>query len=248
MNPLVETVTPSKPRLPKTSPNVLTQYFFVIIGVLSLLYVLAGFTPTYFLPVAKGSFSAKPVYHIHGIMYSLWIVMIITQPLLIKLRLTHLHKKIGYAGLALAIGMFIIGIVMAFVSNQAAIDAGNVNRAMAFLIVPLTDMILFGTFITLTIFNLRDREMHKRLILLATLSILPAAFGRIIGIYGIHPLVGLFLQESILFAGIIFDLLTRKKIHSAYILGGGAVVLIHLVRFPIGETETWMNFARWLTM
>jgi hypothetical protein len=167
---------------------------------------------------------------------------------LIKMRLTNIHKKIGYAGLTLAVGMFIIGFVMAFVSNQAAIDAGNADRALAFLIVPITDMILFGTFITLTMLNLRDGEMHKRLILLATLSILPAAFGRIIGIYGVNPFIGLLFQESILIAGIFYDLYTRRKIHPAFIYGGGAVVIIHLIRFPLGETQAWMSFARWLTM
>jgi hypothetical protein len=224
------------------------RYFFVLIGLVSLAYVLAGFSPTYFIPVAQGTFAAKPVYHIHGIMYSLWIVLIVSQPLLIKIKLTNIHKKIGYAGLTLAVGMFVIGFVMAFVSNEAAINAGNADRALAFLIVPITDMFLFGTFIALTILNLRDSQLHKRLILLATLSILPAAFGRIIGIYGVNPLLGLLLQESILIAGIFYDLYTRKKIHPVYLWGGGAVVVIHLIRFPLGETALWMSFARWLTM
>jgi hypothetical protein len=228
--------------------NIVTKYFFVFIGLLSLVYVIAGFTPTYFAPLVTGSFKAKPVYHVHGVMYLLWIVLIISQPLLIRFRLTHIHKKIGYAGLTLAVGMFIIGLVMAFVSNQLALERGAGNTTLAFLIVPLTDMLLFGTFITIAMLNLRDSEMHKRLILLATLSILPAAFGRIIGIYGLSVPLGLFLQESILFLGIAYDLYTRRKIHPVYIYGGLTVVIIHLVRFPLGETEWWIAFARWLTV
>lgn len=181
-------------------------------------------------------------------MYLLWIVLIISQPLLIRFRLTHLHKKIGYAGLALAIGMFVIGIVMAFVSNQLALERGAGDTALAFLIVPLTDMFLFGTFVTLLILNLQNSETHKRLILLATLSILPAAFGRIIGIYGVNPLLGFVLQESILILGILFDLYTRRKIHPVYLYGGALVLIVHLVRFPLGKTDEWINIAKLLSI
>src|SRR5687768_15734886 len=124
MEPLPEiAISTAKTQTPARKSTIITKYFFVFIGFISLAYVLAGFTPTYFLPLTNGSFSAKPVYHVHGIMYTLWILLIISQPYLIKRRLTNIHKKIGYAGLTLAVGMFIIGFVMAFVSNQAAIEA-----------------------------------------------------------------------------------------------------------------------------
>ena len=248
MDPLIQTSPAQKTISLRSNRNTLAlKYFFVFIGILSLIFVLAGFTPTYFAPLTKGTFNAKPVYHVHGIMYMLWIVLIISQPLLIRFRLTHLHKKIGYAGLTLAVGMFVIGIVMAFVSTQLALERGDGNRALAFLIVPLSDMLLFGTFIALTMLNLQNPEAHKRLILLATLSILPAAFGRIIGIYGLSLPLGFILQESILILGIIYDLFTRRKIHPAYIFGGTAVLIVHFTRFPLGETQWWISFAHWLT-
>jgi hypothetical protein len=250
MDPITQTASTQKTiSIPKGERKFAgLKYFFVFIGLLSLLYVIAGFTPTYFAPLAAGSFKAKPVYHIHGIMYMLWIALIISQPLLIRFRLTHLHKKIGYAGLTLAVGMFVIGVVMAFTANQVALEKGAGNTALTFLIIPLTDMMLFGTFITLTMMNLKNSEVHKRLILLATLSILPAAFGRIIGIYGISIPIGYLMQESILILGITYDLYTRRKIHPVYSYGGVAVVIIHLVRFPLGETDGWLYVARLLSL
>jgi hypothetical protein len=211
-----------------------------------MMYVVAGFMNTYFIPVTNGTFHAKPIYHIHGIMYLLWIVLIISQPLLVRLRLTNIHKKIGYAGMSLAVGMFFAGIAIAVVSAKAGIASGAGTTPLSFFIVPLTDMAFFGGFITIALLNLRDSELHKRLILLATLAILPAAFGRIIGIYGVNVGVALFLQESILILGILYDVYMRKKIHPAYIWGGTAVVIVHLIRFPLGETETWISIANWI--
>jgi hypothetical protein len=226
--------------------SVLLRYFFVWVGVLSLFFVVAGFSPTYFIPMASGTYHAKPLYHIHGAMYFLWILLIITQPLLVRMRFTNMHRRIGVFGLILAAGMFIIGVTMAFVAGKANFVKGAGDTALSFLIVSLTDMLLFGTFTALTLLNLRNSEMHKRLILLATLSILPAAFGRIIGIYQLNSLLGFFIQESLLILGIGYDLYVRKGIHPVYIWGGSAVVIIHLVRIPLGETEAWMAFANWV--
>lgn len=223
-------------------------YFYAAMGVLALLYVLAGFSPTYFIPVSAGKATFQPLYHIHAAMFMLWIFLAISQPILIRRRQFQLHRKIGYAGLALAVGMFVIGIVMAITSTRAAINTGiDGTPRLAFLIVPLTDMLAFGTFIAVAMFNLRNSETHKRLILLATLSIVPAAFGRIIGIYGLNNWVGIILMESILILAVIYDLYTRGKIHPVYIFGGGIIVLLHLTRFQLGETEGWLTIARWLT-
>jgi hypothetical protein len=225
------------------------RYFYVGIGVLSLFYVALGFSYTYFIPMAQGKFSAPLLFHIHGTMYFAWILLIISQPLLVRFKNIRLHRRIGTAGLILAAGMFLIGIAMAIVSGQRTVAAGSAEQARAFLLIPLTDMVLFATFIGMIIINLKNAEMHKRLILLATLSILPAAFGRIFGIHGIDPAtvpgfaMAILLQESTLLLGILYDLVTRRKVHPVYIWGGLAVVIIHVTRVPIGQTEWWKKIA-----
>jgi hypothetical protein len=225
------------------------RYFYVGIGVLSLFYVALGFSYTYFIPMSQGKFSAPLLFHIHGMMYFAWILLIVSQPLLVRLKNIPLHRRIGIGGLILAAGMFIVGVAMAIVSGQRTVAAGSADQARAFLLIPITDMILFGTFVGMTIINLKNAEMHKRLILLATLSILPAAFGRIFGIHGINPatvqgfIIALLLEESTLLLGITYDMVTRKKVHPVYIWGGLAVVIIHVTRFPIGQTQWWKNIA-----
>jgi hypothetical protein len=219
------------------------QYFYVWIGGLALIFVVTGFFFTYFLPMAKGIYPGSKIHHIHGAMYMLWIVLIISQPLLIRLRRPALHRMIGAGGLVLAVGMLLIGTAIAVISGRNAVAAGQGDFARSFLVIPLSDMLLFAIFIGTALFNLKNGEKHKRLILLATLAILPAAFGRMVGVYGIHPLVAMLLQESILILAVLHDLYTRKKISNVYLWGGSLAIIVHLFRNPISYTDTWLSFA-----
>jgi hypothetical protein len=238
-------------RLPYVSKaSVMLRYFYVWMGLLAMLFVAWGFSYTYFIPIASGKFSAPLLYHIHGAMYFLWILLVVSQPLLVRMKNVRLHRQIGTGGFALAAGMVVIGLAMAIVSGKRAITAGNADFAYGFLLIPITDMLLFGTFIGLALVNVKTSETHKRLMVLATLSILPAAFGRIFGINGIDPatmqgfVVSFLLQESLLIIGVAFDFLTRRKIHPVYIWGGIAVLLIHTFRFSLGQTRFWKSIAQ----
>ena len=110
-------------------------------------------------------------------------------------------------------------------------------------------MIFFGTFVGVAVMNIKNSEIHKRLILLATLAVLPAAFGRIFPLAGIDPgtlagfILSILMLESLLIFGIIHDLATRRKIHPAYLWGGIPLVIIHIVRFPLGQTDFWKSIA-----
>lgn len=233
----------------KSRTSVIVRYFYVGLGVLSFFFVALGFSYTYFIPLAAGKLSVPLVYHVHGAMYFLWILLIIVQPLLVRHRRPGIHRSVGYFGFSLAVGMFFIGIVMSIVSGTRYVSAGQAEEARSFLIVPFTDMIFFGTFAGLSLMNLKNPEAHKRLMVLATLSILPAAFGRILGVNGIDPgtatgfAIAILLQESLLILGVIHDFTAKRRIHPVYRWGGAAVVAVHITRVALGKTEWWTTIA-----
>ncbi len=238
---------------PARRPASLTRYFYVLAGVLALFFVLAGFTRTYFIPLSAGAFRGTALVHLHGLIFFLWIALAIVQPLLVQTRLTQIHRKLGVFGFCLALTMVGVGIGVGIASAQAKILRGeDAFAAKAFLVLPLTDMLLFGALIGFALIHLKNQVVHKRLMVLATLSILPAAFGRIfplIGITDLSPrniLLGLLLQESILFLGMAHDLATRRKIQPVYAWGGAAVILVHLLRIPLGNAPGWQSLATWL--
>jgi hypothetical protein len=223
--------------------------FYLFSAVAALLVTIAGFSLTYLKPLAGGTFTGRSLLHIHGAMYFGWLLLFICQPALVKTNHVAIHRKLGMAGFLLAAGMVIVGVTVAVTGarlHSPTLLVGGLQPKQ-FLIVPLTDMILFTTFLSFSLANLKRPEAHKRLMLLATVSLLPAAFGRLAPMLGTsNPIIILAMQEVILFAGMIYDAIARKKIHPVYYWGGGLMVIIHLVRFPIGGSAWWSAVAEWI--
>lgn len=223
--------------------------YYVIISIWAMVIVLAGFTMTYVQPMMNRSGSFRPLVHTHAFLYFLWMVLFIVQPLLVRLGYTRIHKKLGIGGLVLAGLMIIVGVIVAITGarmNSPVLTVGGYT-AKQFLIVPITDMVLFTIYFVAVIFKLKDSESHKRLMILMTLSVIPAAVGRITGIFEISNFfLILFIQHGILFAGIIYDLVKRKRIHPVYRWGGLLLLVVHFTRFPLGTSEWWLTIANWL--
>lgn len=221
--------------------------FFLVMSITALILVIAGFFPTYIAPVSQGSFIAKPYVHFHGLVFFLWILFGIIQPLLVTMGHTRLHRKIGPYLAVYAILVLFMGVAMSVISVRVDVANGRGEAALAFLLIQLTDMLLFGVFVAFGVYYYRKPEYHKRLMLLATVAILPAALMRLAGFMGVQSLFLLVLiLESFVILGIMYDYITRRKVHPVYLVGGGVMTLVHLSRMFLFNTETWKSMATWL--
>jgi hypothetical protein len=58
----------------------------------------------------------------------------------------------------------------------------------------------------------------------------------------------LYLYLALIFAGPVYDLVTRRRIHPAYLIGlVPCLLLLTSMRLRIGASQWWHNFAGWLT-
>jgi hypothetical protein len=48
-----------------------------------------------------------------------------------------------------------------------------------------------------------------------------------------------------IFAGVIYDLISRRRVHPAYLWGGAVLVLSVPLRLMISGTDAWKAFAQW---
>ena len=88
----------------------------------------------------------------------------------------------------------------------------------------------------------QDGQAHKRLILIATISLLGAPIGRWPSHIFHGPLVSLVLAFYVLLLA-VFDLCTGKRVHRATWQGGLFMIIVHQLMFPIGLTPVWRSFA-----
>ena len=123
--------------------------------------------------------------------------------------------------------------------------AAGMPDALAFLAIPIRDLTLFAVLITLALYYRRAAATHKRLMLLATINILPAAITRIPLSIAFPPFIPI-LIVSFLLAGPIYDYASRSRVHPVSSWGGLVTFVTIGLQFVIGPSAAWHTFAAWL--
>lgn len=248
----MSTAAPAKslPRLPAAGTH--DRVFYSAMSVAMALTVLIGFAPTYYwrllgeAPMA--TFSGKPmstVVHLHGALFTGWVLLFIVQTALVAAHRVRLHQKLGIAATVLAAAMIVVGVSTALGAAAAGSAPPGVDP-LAFLAIPMFDILLFAGFVTAAVLLRRKKEAHKRLMLLAYISIIVAAVARVPGILPLGPLVFFGLAFVFLALGILYDVFSRRRVHPAYIWGGSILVLSVPLRLFLSGTPAWRRFAEWL--
>ncbi|HEY3129711.1 MAG TPA: hypothetical protein VGL91_09645 [Acidobacteriota bacterium] len=222
--------------------------FFPGMAVLILATVLFGFARTYYL---AGLFRAplpNLLIHIHGAVFSAWILLLIAQTSLVAAGRVDLHRHLGLLALGVACLMVILGLTVATDALVRHFAPGERGVGVkAFYAVPIADMLVFATLIY---FGFRERvnpAAHKRLMLIATIMILDAAFVR-------WPIPAAWwdLQAAqmgcyvLLLLLVGYDLWSTGKIHRATLWASLFLITFQQVRMPIGRTALWQTFATWV--
>jgi uncharacterized membrane protein YoaK (UPF0700 family) len=112
--------------------------------------------------------------------------------------------------------------------------------------IPLSDMFFFGAFVVAALYLRANREAHKRLMLLAYVSIVAAAVARLPGVLPLGPLAFFGLAFVFVLAGVVYDLATRRRVHPVYLWGGGLLVLSVPLRLAVSRTDVWKGVAELL--
>src|SRR4030095_14110807 len=112
-----------------------------------------------------------------------------------------------------------MGLIVGVAAPILHLKAGdwNEDRAAAFLLTTLGDMVLWGVFFGAAVFYRARPEIHKRLMLVATTALLFAAVGRIQLVSSIPLMLLVWLSPLII--AMVFDWKTRGRVHPAYIIG-----------------------------
>ncbi|BDU69732.1 hypothetical protein GETHOR_18330 [Geothrix oryzae] len=209
--------------------------------------VLLGFAKTYYLKAVFGTPTLSPLLHLHGLVMSLWFGLFLVQVRLVANRRLDLHRQLGLLGAFLAAAVLVLGTVTAITAARLGRSPGP--PPLIFLVVPLGDMVVFGSLVGAGL-GLRARgDFHKRLMLLSCVGILAAAIARIPldAIAKAGPLAYFGLTDLAVIGCAAYDRLRTGRLHPAFLWGGLFVILSHWLRLALAGTGAWMTFATWLT-
>jgi hypothetical protein len=226
-----------------------TRRFYVGMAIAIAITVFAGFSRSYFLKAWYGTPELGRLLHLHGLVFTTWVLFFLSQTVLVATGRTYLHRRMGIAGAVLALLVLIVGTTVAImrVKSGRASPIPGVSP-LAFLAIPLFDMVVFAILVGTALYFRRRLEAHKRLMTLSMITLLPAPIARM-SFLPLPPGPPTFFALADLFivALLIYDLSVRKRIHPATIWGGLLVVASQPLRLMIAGTPAWTAFAGWLT-
>ncbi|MBK6938466.1 MAG: hypothetical protein IPH18_17655 [Chitinophagaceae bacterium] len=187
--------------------------------------VALAFYKTYFINFPNFNSRIRVYDHIHAILASLWVLTLITQPILIRNRKYELHRKIG----RLSYILFPL-LILSFIPREIVVLNSDSKANLFF---PVGDSLILISLYLLAIYNKKNTQFHMRYFIASALVLLGPIIGRIgpiwLGFSGMMTQnIQYALIHSILIALIIYDQSFKKS--RPYIVAL-ALFLLHQITF-----------------
>ena len=215
---------------------------FLFLTGLMYLFVVAGFWPYW----THGGRLTPPrpwVIHLHAFIYVGWMALLLAQVLLVSKQRVDVHRRLGKVGIAWGIVVLCMGLLVALIVPTLHVVRGEMglDEAAAFLIIPLGDMILFGSLFTIAVLNRKDSDIHRPCILMATVALMFAPVGRFAGPGGPLLILAVWMLPVIVAAAA--DWKRRPNTHPTYIIGS-LWMLLMFARVAAMHTPFWLSRGR----
>ena len=227
------------------------RLFYVIAGSVMLVATAVGFR--LFLAHGRGfgggeiTHQILPLVVVHGLAMFGWIVLFLVQSILIAKGNPRLHMRIGVGGAVLAGVMVALGSVSAILSARYNPDLYQFFGGARFLLaIMLGEMISFGALVGVAILHRRRPEIHRPMMLLASLMIISGSLGRCpyIGEFALRP--PLYALGPALVLGALFLVLQlgmTRALNRWYAFGYSAMVVAACIFIVIGHSALWNQIA-----
>jgi hypothetical protein len=194
--------------------------FYSGMAVLLCVCVFIGFSPTY------------------------WMLLFTIQAALISARRVKWHRSLGAIAFCLPPIMIVLGVIAALDALHRGVRIGPLDPAVSFAI-PAIGIVCFTIVIYASWRARRRPDAHKRLILLATIGLVEAAFGRFPwDRIGLPPAAGAVTGLGIMvLLVIIYDLVSLHRIHRSTMWAAPLTFAVGALSVPVGMTSAWHAFA-----
>jgi hypothetical protein len=236
--------------------------FFFWMSLLILIILLVAFAPSFYLRVFSDESPMPLRLHLHGAVLTAWFVWLVLQTGLIRSGRTVTHKKLGIAGAVLAAAV-VIAAPMATLGSLHKFRAAGMNwdsdmsewprlgiEGMS--LEQFAGMLVWGNFLSIALFAIlvfgaitmrRQAETHKRLMLLASITIIGPALARIARWPGLGGEDGAFIP--VVFLGLLLSVVAHDVIRTrrVYAVTAVSVVAIIVVLFSVPVIAT-SDFGR----
>jgi hypothetical protein len=227
-----------------THDGLLSKYFYFWMSLLIAGVVAYGFNFTIEQNLIHPAVPRPFLLYVHAAVFTGWLIFFILQTALIRTRNVLVHRRVGWFGAVMGGSMVLLGVSTAITMARFNMTQLHHTDAESFLMVPLFDMVCFGTTLGLAVFWRKKPEYHRRLILVATCALTAASFGRFP--QWLLPSAYFYAGVDVMILlGVARDLIVSRRIHLVYLyalplfIAGQSVVLYTVVH----QLRYWQKIA-----
>jgi hypothetical protein len=217
------------------------EYRWLAVGVAAI--AVAGFARTYYLrPLFHGPI-LPPLVQVHGAVMTLWCIGFIIQTWLIEARRVRLHKRLGVLMAVLAAIVVVLGEVLTLDGVEREGRLHQIGRLHYLLGINSVNLLLFAGFVVLGIVHRIKPDLHKRLMVLAALTLLAPAVARIVLLFTRKPLPQFLAFYACFLLCVLVDTLRHRRLHPAFAIGVPVVVVTFQASYMVVQTPAWMRMV-----
>jgi len=217
--------------------------FFTTAAVLMMLMVVVGFAPSYFLRGAVFAKLPSVLVHLHGAVFSAWIFLFVIQSSLVSAGNVRLHRKLGVLGAVIAGLMVVLGIAAPFGTLHRGAELPSFFTPASFLIGNILGILLFGGFVAVAVWQRNTRRVHKRLMMIANIILLPPALSRM-GFVQHHFYLIPVISLGLIVAMLVLDVFTWRRRLLVTVISAVVYVAFQpfsdaMVKLPVSQRITY---------
>jgi hypothetical protein len=198
--------------------------FFVSMAVSIAVMVLIGFTTSFLRTDLANQLHSLWV-QAHALAFTCWILLFLTQTILVASQRTDLHRRLGIAGVFLAGLMIALALISAIGGFWNSPPRPFIDYVMLYGVVHV-DIFMFTIFVTAGLLLRNQSETHKRIMFLATIALLDAVTERLPGIAHISPQAHYAIVDLFVVCGVVYDLVSLRRVNPAYIWGAPIIFIL----------------------
>jgi hypothetical protein len=229
-------------------PFRLSFYFWVVL--LMAFFVFGGFILAALQRyLTNDPITMPPVVHLHGVTFVSWMTLLMVQTSLINVKNVALHRSLGSFGIALGTAVLFTGALITLLGGTGDPAGSPFYYDLQYL--AYMALLGFGVLFTLAMCQTRNPENHRRLILFATILLLPPGINRMYQVafqLDYLPVLATYLTMAAIAVAILVQQWRTTGRIGVYSKIGAAVVFgQQLLHLPVTRSETFVEFSTFLT-
>ena len=228
----------------------LGRWYFTAIALVMIVVAVAGFAPSIIDPSRRLA-PLTPLVAAHGILVFCWLLLFLFQTMLIGSRQIGFHRRIGVVAVVLLTLLvplsYVVTVHMVRRGFDLSGDQGGKTDPIFGSIFNFATLIEFLALAAIALAYRRRKEIHKRFMLFANISLMGAPVTHFLGYFGLLSAFTVLGGLALLFlSAVAGDYFRAGRVHPLT----AALAILSFLFLPIqaivGDSAAWHHFATWL--